>query len=127
MISKELLSIILDNEVPYQVKVHKIIIKNNSLNYFYNSKDSGGGLFEANEYINIYELAHKCKEWAVNLRPNKHAFSSYPRWGDLRNYKKNNGFYYICQHLVSGAQFEAESEPEAIFKACEWILTKDSK
>ncbi len=66
MISKELLSKVLDNEVPYQVKVHKIIIKNNSLNYFYNSKDSGGGLFEANEYINIYELAHKCKEWALS-------------------------------------------------------------
>lgn len=65
MISKELLSKVLDNEVPYQVKVHKIIIKNNSLNYFYNSKDSGGGLFEANEYINIYELAHEnLKEWA---------------------------------------------------------------
>lgn len=63
MISKELLSEVLENEVPYQVKVHKIIIKNNSLNYFYNSKDNSGGLFEANEYINIYELAHKCKEW----------------------------------------------------------------
>ena len=128
MISKELLSTVLDNEVPYQVKVHKIIIKNNSLNYFYNSKDSGGGLFEANEYINIYELAHKCKEWAVNLSPNKHALSSYPRWGDIRNYKKTNGFYYICQHLVSGAQFEAETECEAIFKACQWILdNKDIK
>ena len=127
MISKELLSKVLDNEVPYQVKVHKIIIKNNSLNYFYNSKDSGGGLFEANEYINIYELAHKCKEWAVNLSPNKHALSSYPRWGDIRNYKKTNGSYYICQHLVSGVQFEAETEPEAIFRACQWILDKDSK
>ena len=90
MINKELLSKVLDNEVPYQVKVHKIIIKNNSLNYFYNSKDSGGGLFEANEYINIYELAHKCKEWAL-------------------------------------IRFLAESEPEAIFKACQWILDKDSK
>ncbi len=77
--------------------------------------------------IDIHRVAHKCKEWAVNLSPNKHAFSSYPRWGDIRNYKKTNGSYYICQHLVSGAQFEAESEPEAIFKACQWILDRNSK
>lgn len=77
-----------------------------------------------NHEINIYEFAFKCKEWAVNLSPNKHALSSYPRWGDIRNYKKTNGFYYICQHLVSGAQFEAETEPEAIFKACEWLLNE---
>ena len=77
--------------------------------------------------IDIHRVAHKCKEWAVNFSPNKHALSSYARWGDIRNYKKTNGSYYICQHLVSGIQFEAESEPEAIFKACEWILTKDSK
>ena len=76
---------------------------------------------------NIYELAHKCKEWAVNLSPNKHALSSYPRWGDIRNYKKTNGSYYICQHLVSGVQFEAETEPEAIFRACEWILEQVGK
>ena len=118
MINKELLSKVLDNEVPYQVKVHKIIIKNNSLNYFYNSKDSGGGLFEANEYINIYELAHKCKEWALEhdcellscIKSKDRVIC------DIYSDK------YDCKFTHYG-----ETEPEAIFKACQWILDKDSK
>ena len=124
MISKELLNKVLNIEiVSYQMK------QKNILAYEYNkvSKNQWSGKTFCNRSINTYELAHKCKEWAVNLSPNKHALSSYPRWGDIRNYKKTNGSYYICQHLVSGAQFEAETEPEAIFKACQWILDKDRK
>ena len=117
MISKELLSNVLDNEVPYQVKVHKIIIKNNSLNYFYNSKDSGGGLFEANEYINIYELAHKCKEWAISKGWILH---------EVRNLKEYI-IYFGGDYREPSDDFRAETEPEAIFKACQWILDKDSK
>ena len=126
MISKELLSIVLG--IPL---LH--IRYNDTTNLYEIFKEdlfnwSAGSYGRwSNLEVNIYELAHKCKEWAVNLSPNKHALSSYARWGDIRNYKKTNGSYYICQHLVSGIQFEAESEPEAIFKACEWILTKDSK
>ena len=123
MISKELLSKVLDNEVPYQVKVHKIIIKNNSLNYFYNSKDSGGGLFEANEYINIYELAHEnLKEWAKS----KGFFI-------LSGYDNTETPEAIINHIYSESgcccdeSFEAETEHQAIFKACQWILDKDSK
>ena len=118
MISKELLSAVLKEKrviLDYEISISK-----NEIHYGHIDIEEDG-------FINIYELAHKCKEWAVNLSPNKHALSSYARWGDIRNYKKTNGSYYICQHLVSGIQFEAESEPEAIFKACEWILTKDSK
>ena len=125
MISKELLSIIESEElsivnadsISCKLKNNEIVIKCKYLDT----------KLTPTFYYNIYELAHKCKEWAVNLSPNKHALSSYPRWGDIRNYKKTNGSYYICQHLVSGVQFEAESEPEAIFKACQWILDKDSK
>ena len=109
MISKELLSNVLDNEVPYQVKVHKIIIKNNSLNYFYNSKDSGGGLFEANEYINIYELANKCKEWAISKC---YEIVSYTEGCEIFQTQLGETIKY----------FYAETEVEAIFLACEYIL-----
>lgn len=119
MISKELLSKVLDNEVPYQVKVHKIIIKNNSLNYFYNSKDSGGGLFEANEYINIYELAYKCKERALS--------KNYILQSSIEIDCGYCEISYIILNQVKKVLITAESEPEAIFKACQWILTKDSK
>ena len=113
MISKELLSEVLGHDDICNER----IIQNKLL---YMCKNDG--MIDYEYEYNIYEFAHKCKEWAVNLSPNKHALSSYPRWGDIRNYKKTNGSYYICQHLVSGVQFEAETEPEAIFKACDYIL-----
>ena len=123
MISKELLSKVLDNEVPYQVKVHKIIIKNNSLNYFYNSKDSGGGLFEANEYINIYELAHKCKEWAIGEHGlSLHSFPCHDDTYTCEIYKFHKSTGYVIVDW-----FNCLSENKAIFKACQWILDKDSK
>lgn len=118
MISKELLSEVLENEVPYQVKVHKIIIKNNSLNYFYNSKDNRGGLFEANEYINIYELANKCKEWATG----EHGFSLHSFLCpddtctcEIYKFHKSTGYVFVDW-------FNCLSEVEAIFKACEYIM-----
>ena len=125
MISKELLSKVLDNEVPYQVKVHKIIIKNNSLNYFYNSKDSGGGLFEANEYINIYELAHLCKQWALKQG---YYFSTYSFNFDSNTEQEHRIRLLIGNDVVYfGDDSNMETEVEAIFKACQWILDKDSK
>lgn len=68
----------------------------------------------------VSDLAHICKEWASISY--SQALSSYPRWGNTRDYPDTNGRYYVCQHLVTGAQFEATTEPEAIFKACEWVL-----
>lgn len=69
--------------------------------------------------INIYELAHKCKEWAIK----------YSGW-TLQSYTNERGSG-ICRIKVGDGQeinkLIASSEPEAIFKACEWILTKDSK
>ena len=126
MISKELLSVVLGIpllHIRYNDTTNLYEIFKEDL---FNWSDGSYGRW-SNLEVNIYEFAHKCKEWAVNLSPNKHALSSYPRWGDIRNYKKTNGSYYICQHLVSGVQFEAETEPEAIFKACEWILEQVGK
>ena len=57
-----MLSEVLSYKLPYKIKVHKIIVRNGTLNYFYNIKDNCGGLFEANAYINIDELFFMCKE-----------------------------------------------------------------
>ena len=62
-ISKELLSEVLSYKLSYKIKVHKIIVRTGTLNYFYNIKDSYGGLFEANAYINISELVYKIEDW----------------------------------------------------------------
>ena len=79
---------------------------------------------ELNKGINIYELAHKCKEWAYSqgyiissgltpvLGVNKDGWaevfsSSTPLDGKLHTFKQL-------------------SEPEAVFKACEWILKEQN-
>ena len=128
MIPKYILKEVLFYKEKYkdQTEITRLVPNKNYIEY--TSEVTGNPYnYITHDKINIYELAHLCKEWAVNLSPNKHALSSYPRWGDIRNYKKTNGSYYICQHLVSGVQFEAETEPEAIFKACEWILKQVEK
>ncbi len=90
---------------------------------------------EASETINIYELAHKCKVWAFNLPDNKEQNISidFIASGLIKNIApeliKNvecKGYcrinYYSPQAESSGSElFNAETEPEAIFKACEWI------
>ena len=73
---------------------------------------------------NIYELAHKCKEWAYSqgyilfskIRLNSSLASCYFDTTGKHDYE--DGYHN---------DFRAETEPEAIFKACQWILDKDSK
>jgi hypothetical protein len=67
-------------------------------------------------YINIYELAHKCKEWLKNNVSN--SFSGF-----------DNGHRFFChiENYNIQDRFYEDTEHEAIFKACQWILdTKES-
>ena len=106
MISKELLSAVLGLHCGIKS------IKNSEVIYWF---DCIGEIREHS--INIYELAHKCKEWALNLGyilySTVHGYECYI---DSRNFINN-----------TPVRFLAESEPEAVFKACQWILDKDSK
>ena len=108
MISKELLSAVLGLHCGIKS------IKNSEVIYWF---DCIGEIREHS--INIYELAHKCKEWAIK----------YSGW-TLQSYTNERGSG-VCRIKVGDGQeinkLIASSEPEAIFKACEWILTKDSK
>ncbi len=62
--------------------------------------------------INVYELAHKCKEWALKQGWYLNAWITV-----------NEGAYCDAIKLPSQElHSEADTEPEAIFKACEWIL-----
>ena len=73
---------------------------------------------------NIYELAHKCKEWAYSqgyilfskIRLNSSLASCY--FDTMGKHDYEDGYHN---------DFRAETESEAIFKACQWILDKDSK
>ena len=65
--------------------------------------------------INIYELAHKCKRymyekgWLFQVRTGNELSVV-----DIANSEKRELFFR--------KQVDANTEPEAIFKACEWIL-----
>lgn len=74
--------------------------------------------------INVHELAHKCKEWAFD----KHNLN-------IIAFKINNIVYKFEIATIINSQGvwftkysnKATSEPEAIFKACQWILEKQIK
>ena len=112
MISKELLSAVLGLHCGIKS------IKNSEVIYWF---DCIGEIREHS--INIYELAHKCKEWAsINSYALESSVHMQPKRSSVAGCQIH--WRYETEDLP---YFEAESEPEAIFKACQWILTKDSK
>ena len=112
MISKELLSVVLGLHCGIKS------IKNSEVIYWF---DCIGEIREHS--INIYELAHKCKKWAsINSYALESSVHMQPKRSSVAGCQIH--WRYETEDLP---YFEAESEPEAIFKACQWILTKDSK
>ena len=111
-ISKELLSMIL-GEKAYDIKC----VSDNIISFYTD--------YDQYEEINIYELAHKCKEWAFN--------NGY----ELRNGRDidvKEELCYFCEYkqerqldYANSDYFLAETEPESIFKACQWILDRKIK
>ena len=93
--SKELISKVLSKEVE-----EERFIDSNSLTYV------NSGIYED---INIYELAHKCKEWAK--KKEYWAISGY-----------DEGYFCMLHDMPDNRFFNASTEIEAIFKACEWIM-----
>ena len=120
MISKELLSEVIE------IKQNRIgILKQlkNEIQY----STSGGYV----SLINVYELAHKCKEWAVKQN------EEYINILNISSGVSNGGTKYCDMSLQLfdnednidniNERFTADTEPEAIFKACEWILNKNNE
>ena len=107
MISKELLSEVLGH------KIWKVMDCNmGTLRYcIYPNKGD-----EPSEYmfpINIHCLSNKCKEWA------------YLQYGIIIQSYLYNGKWRV--DILKGIEIDEffkniDSEPEAIFKACQWIL-----
>ncbi len=115
MITKKLLAEVLDETIIYNGELADSLISNNILTYYSN------GMVE--HKINVYELAHLCKEWAfeegyslyIKIRP------------DILNLKDVTHFYVVQLGFGSdkyARQFYGDSEVEAVFEACEWILNK---
>ncbi len=76
--------------------------------------------------INIYELAHKCKEWAINYGKGYYVWTGInhnSKWDvfvtKFNSFSKFEPVEYQAVYNPLGGK---ETEPEAVFKACEWIL-----
>lgn len=120
-VSKELLSEVLGEQVnEIQILKNKAIFGGIQLWISSESHDVA---------VNIYELQHKCKEWAytqgyiiITWNENPHFFDS--EWqseifkiGEITaNKRQRLNFFYGLS-----------TEPEAIFKACQWILDNKDK
>ncbi len=104
MISKELLSEVLKFDISHMTT--KI---DGHVYYRIKNRYSGD--------ISMYELAHKCKKWA-----NKQGYTL------TVVYAPDITMVYPME-IITGERLpfvKADTEPEAIFKACEWILKEKS-
>ena len=71
--------------------------------------------------LNIHELAHKCKEWA-RIKYNFYIIPTiqYQKDGFITMIVTDNEDF--INNVNERRKVGAQTEPEAIFKACEWIL-----
>lgn len=112
MISKELLGEVLG------YKVYNYILKDTNIKLNKITTSSLGSepqIIGYDKGINIYELAFECKKWAYK---NCNEIISYTEGAEI----------YQTQLDEKIKTFYGDTEVEAIFKACQWILdNKESK
>lgn len=65
--------------------------------------------------INIYELQHKCKEWATTKHYSVMSGWYMTHWGGTYAVEVKQGNKILFSQ-------SADSEPKAVFRACQWIL-----
>jgi len=119
-ISKELINSVMNYNDESNRTTDNIKIKDNKIEIYYSHPDFGEDL----EAINIHELANVCKEWAYN----KEIIIESAIWFNAPLMEKMARAKAKCNNEDESPYFIGLSEPEAIFKACQWILdNKDKK
>ena len=121
-ISTELASAVLGKEVTKCSLINKA---RNSINItYFEDKEDFNTIYRE---WNIYEFAYKCKEFILNQK-NKDCFYIADQFS--LNIESQMGVikYFWCVLLKNNSrvspEFKADSELEAIIKACEFILIK---
>ena len=118
MISKELLSEVLEKKAISKIEYDKLrnIVEYQQLERYW-------------EGINIYELAYKCKEWAEYngwfLYPCRNFESTYKKFGcSIMKPRYSAGQFsrLLSRDGYDERDYLADTEIEAVFKACQWIL-----
>lgn len=117
-ISKELLSAVLGVNVTYMR--HDITNHPDLLFFETDDVNMKRKFSPVYPYVNVYELMHKCKEWANNLSGKRYQLYS--------GIAPRSLGYSTCD-VYSGAieqckSFEANTEVEAVLLACNWITGK---
>lgn len=109
MISKELLNEVLGYEASYIQMVGTKLC--------FSCHIKGGS------NINIYELANKCKEWAMQTPYIVDQLAiNIDRICLPNKFKTRYWCVWLLRYRKVSEEFYADTEPEAIFKACQWIL-----
>lgn len=114
-ISKKLVESVIGEDI-YGI----ILIEDNVVKYC--TLDKTEVMFDMfdNKQINIYEFAFKCKEWIISQGI---AIESGKYEIDDKEYICR---YYLPGRCSSWQNYFGLTEPEAIFKACDWILNEIS-
>ena len=118
MIPKYVLKEVLFYKEKYkdQTEISRLVPNEHYIEYTYEVTGNPYN-YITHDKINIYELAHKCKEWA---RDNEFFLRSF--------YDYEGAFCYISAPVwankidIIKTGFCSDTEPEAIFRASEWIL-----
>ena len=123
MISKELLSIVMCD------KIERFRILNN-VAYIYYLND------EQEYFISVYELAYRCREWAMTkgyqvsaCRPivqDDTGAQVINYWYKSYIFKFEIGSYEPPEQILK-FDVNVKSEPAAIFRACEYILEQNEE
>lgn len=117
MISNYMLKEVLFHKEKYkdQVEITRLVLNKNYIEY---TSDVAGNPYNyiTHDKINVYELANKCKEWAYSTYGIM--IQSYPYCG--------KGRADAIKGLKVDEVFKEKTEPEAIFKAAQWVLDNTS-
>ena len=112
-ISAELLSEVLG----YKIDERDIFLKNNYGYFAYCRSD--------NEWINcslnIYELAYRCKEWALS-KGYILSSNNYYNGGCCQIIQRNGEECIECGESSTFKYIHSFTEIEAVIKACEWLM-----
>ncbi len=115
VISKELLSEVLDENVLKSGSFNTPILEDHIQKYNY----------EDWQKFNIHELAHKCKEWAI--KDGFHLVSHTISYEAVKQKGYCQTHHVHHKSRESDKPFHADTEPEAIFKATQYIYDNKSK
>ena len=111
-ISKELIKNVLAKETENLSDDFIFSIKDNYILFV----DEGECQFE----VNIYEFAFKCKDWALKKEVMIHSSPTQKKESTAIVQSFDMSKFYYGQN-----QFYALTEPEAIIKACRWVLEQN--